>query len=1750
MKRLIDLHIIRKRSVGHLWFAVIALLLLFNSPLRAQDHNLSESHWIFGDSDYRMTFDKSDAVSQLDSGQFTPYGTGGGAVISNPVTGDLIFYTDGQRIYDANNIELPGAGLLTGEPSLNNSAVVWPMPYSTGTYYVFTNSGNGGVNEIQYAMLDRNLAGNATAGEPSMGDATAINQTTGLVNPSDAMLMVKQDNDNYWLITQDNTTNEYRVTALNSTTGIGATVNYLVNDASFPEFEAASLAYDEPNGRIAAAPKDENRNVYIFDFDEVTGILGFRRSILNTGFADGQGESIYDLEWSASGSQLYISRYGDNSESGNVYQYDFNDLDSTVNAILFQPVFRSYGLERGPDNLIYHLYQQSSANPIEIGVVIEADSTFHTDSLLFNIGYDSLAFAPSNINGFQFPSFAAPHFEEFDSVGFAYLDTCALLTTKFFSYVEPTPQSYLWDFGDGTTFDGVAPVHTFGAAGSYAVSLTVTLNDVEEVYTQNINIVENDLMIDLGTDTVRCPGEVFTYDAGEGGVTYAWNTGDTTQTISVDTTGVFSVAVVSAATGCMNYAYVQVTTYEDLSQFRNQWYFGEMAGIDFNDPAGTTGTVAIVDNNLMTSPQAASSVSDLNGELLFYTNGISVWNQEHELMMNGDHIGGDSTSMQGAMIVPLPGDSSIFYIFTTDPVYNDFTYNMRYSIVDMRQDLMRGAVVAKNIPFFTNSSERMASFGLGQSVTQLVTHEYGNNIFRTYQLGVDGIGAPTSDAVGSVLRLNEEKMATAELQIADNGQVIAMAIQDGTENFVELFGLDTLGNIVQLTKIDIEEPTPSLVYGLEFSSGASKLYVTTNGNGSKLLQYDLDSLYTPTAEVEITASKFELSNSSAEYGVLQTGSDGVIYLAIDNSSTIGTISSPDGDDDQAGFVEDGFDLEGRTSRLGLPNFVQTIPLNAMDPGIAFDNACLGQETTFEGTGTSVIDNYLWTFGDGTSAAVEDTTHLYNLSGPYDVSLNVTNRCGLDTLFLETVTVNAIPVTPTLQDAAAICNGPVVLAAWPTDTAAFFYTWSTGETTREITVSENALIDVFITDSTGCQSDPGQSFVDDTSPLVSLGADQFVCQNEVFADLDARNPGSNFTWTLNGIDLGNTLSVQPVASDVVGVFTYEVEVVDMFGCITLDDITLSVQPMPDFSFATVATSGCGATDGELNIDIVDAGTFTYELTGGVNVGPNSLNGPAVGEPVSNALSGGAYTIAVTNTVTGCSNPQTATVVDGGTFNSTFNATPGCPGDGSLEVSMQPAGTEAVPTTVNYELYDEIGNVIIPSTLVTVVGDGFNIDGLDSGTYALVIQGNFAGYTCTSTIDGMVLTGLDLADFTVQEQFICGDEGRVGLLPITMGATDPILYSWSGVDIIGSAQGDSIIVGSAGVYQVTSSATGFCAFTQEVTVFQNPLPEIAISVDGVECDGALVLTADVTSTLIGDATFSWNTGLNGQNLPVIASGGYEVTVLDRGSGCINTAERSVVVFDELTVFIVADPNCDDNAEVFLSAYANITEDVAFEWTNINGEVLPTTSAEVSIGESGNYSVRVSSLLSSCEATSSMDAAVVPITDEELLLPQSESFCSLDTDPANGEVALDPGSFVSYDWTIVNDAESLSTDRIYITNEAGIYEVTLTNGFTCIRDLVEVYDNCEPMVEVPNAFAPNGVNNQFFVYPNDYVSNFEIKIYARWGELLYYSTDMGFRWDGVFKGAPLQEGTYAYIMRYKSLLNPDRGEIIQRGGVLLLR
>ncbi len=197
----------------------------------------------------------------------------------------------------------------------------------------------------------------------------------------------------------------------------------------------------------------------------------------------------------------------------------------------------------------------------------------------------------------------------------------------------------------------------------------------------------------------------------------------------------------------------------------------------------------------MNAGEGSSSVSDAAGNLLFYTNGIDVWNSSHLIMANGSGLFGSNSTTQSALIVKQPGSNNIYYLFTQDLFAGP--NGLRYSIVDMNLASGQGSVTAKNVLLQSPSCEKLAATKHcnGRDVW-ILSHDYNSAQFRVFLLSHSGISSsPIISSSGSTIT---SSLATAGyLKVSPNGKKIA-AVVTGVlpDGRFELFDFDNVSGIV------------------------------------------------------------------------------------------------------------------------------------------------------------------------------------------------------------------------------------------------------------------------------------------------------------------------------------------------------------------------------------------------------------------------------------------------------------------------------------------------------------------------------------------------------------------------------------------------------------------------------------------------------------------------------------------------------------------------------------------------------------------------------------------------------------------------------------------------------------------------------------------------------------------------------------------------------------------------------------------
>ena len=455
------------------------------------------------------------------------------------------------------------------------------------------------------------------------------------------------------------------------------------------------------------------------------------------------------------------------------------------------------------------------------------------------------------------------------------------------------------------------------------------------------------------------------------------------------------------------------------------WYFGEFAGLSFN----TNNPLPLLDGKLITS-EGCATISDPNGNLLFYTDGVTVWDRRHEVMPNGQGLLGHSSSTESALIIPKPGSKSRFYIFTIDqPSYylkdNPIINGVNYSEVDLALNNGFGAIVdgVKNIHLVTyDSNDFLENKYKSTEKITAVTHSDGSSIWvityfmdRFYSFKVDANGVNVSPIISTVQQLVKPVLnddganisAIGYLKVSPNGKKIAIAHSSTTvgsprtgrkkSGKVLVYNFNNSNGFVAN---ELEIFSGGYPYGIEFSPNSKLLYVTNNifdesdtFVSGDLYQYNL-------AGSNIVGSRQPIFSSQNIAGALQLAINGKIYRAGYRSGSVGldlsVIKNPNEFGTLCEYLENTVNLGGRASKLGLPPFVQSIFLYTF----AYEFTCLGDQTHFYITSEEPYDSVVWDFGDGQTSTDEDAYHSYNSPGVYAVSL--------------TMTLNGIPRDPMIK----------------------------------------------------------------------------------------------------------------------------------------------------------------------------------------------------------------------------------------------------------------------------------------------------------------------------------------------------------------------------------------------------------------------------------------------------------------------------------------------------------------------------------------------------------------------------------------------------------------------------------------------------------------------------------------------------------------------------------------------------------------
>ncbi len=400
---------------------------------------------------------------------------------------------------------------------------------------------------------------------------------------------------------------------------------------------------------------------------------------------------------------------------------------------------------------------------------------------------------------------------------------------------------------------------------------------------------------------------------------------------------------------------------------------------------------------------------------------------------------------------------------------------------------------------------------------------------------------------------------------------------------------------------------------------------------------------------------------------------------------------------------------------------------------------------------------------------------------------------------------------------------------------------------------------------------------------------------------------------------------------------------------------------------------------------------------------------------------------------------------------------------------------------------------------------------------------------------------------------------------------------------------INVSTAGTYWV-SVTNGICVATDTIKVDVVPMPLINIP-DASICRGQSVKL----DAFVDGGNYLWSTGETSSSILVSTQEQFWVKVVK--SGCITIDTVNVTVNPPPDFSLNRDTTICPNQSIMLTV--NVTNGGTIRWAT------GATTSSIVVNEPGQYWVTISR--DNCMVRDTVNVRLQPSITVDLgpdreICPGSQitidgttkdalSYLWSDGDPnpvklitATGEYRLDvmdrfcqrifsdsvrvmlagmPEIDLGRDTVMcIGEVLRLRADGKNITrvlwsdgttgpfidiNRPGTYSVTVFNDCGSSTDQITVdYKQCDPEPHFPTAFSPNGDgrNDLFRPVVRGPMYEYELRIFNRWGELIYLGRDQKKGWDGRYQGQPVSIGTYVWWLTYKKMPggNPNviKGEV----------
>jgi gliding motility-associated-like protein len=638
-----------------------------------------------------------------------------------------------------------------------------------------------------------------------------------------------------------------------------------------------------------------------------------------------------------------------------------------------------------------------------------------------------------------------------------------------------------------------------------------------------------------------------------------------------------------------------------------------------------------------------------------------------------------------------------------------------------------------------------------------------------------------------------------------------------------------------------------------------------------------------------------------------------------------------------------------------------------------------------------------------------------------------------------------------------------------------YGWSTGDDTQTIDIDSTDTYAVTVTDGNGCTGDDSMVFTVNSSPDPDLGPDQTVCDYDTPVTLDAGGGMDIYNWSTG--DDTQTIDVDSIDN-------YSVTVTDVNGCTGDDSMVLNVNPSPNPDLGPDQTI-CGYDTASVTLDAGPGTIYQWNITDTTQI--------------ITVVEGGMYAVTVTNHF-GCTGADSMYLaIDQLPDPNLGSDTVLC--DYNAPLTLDP-GTD---TSFNYHWSDGSGSS--------------NLEVNESGTYSVtVIEG-----VCTA-IDEIQVTinpspSVDLGP----DQYRCETEEPF-LLDAGLGVTE---YLWN----TGNTSRTQDVT-ETGIYSVTVTNEYDC-FDADSMYFQiDTMPPSGIFHDTNYCINADAVYLEAVAeggTWEGPGIADQATGLF---VPQVVGGNTtHITYTVVNGECTSVSETDIHVhaLPDIQVINLQNVLCFGEATGEIHVTAPQSTSPEYDWVNhdMSGPYIHSLTA-------GVYNLVVTDAYS-CQS----DTFLIVSQPSELLV---------DYESGNPSCIGNNDGYIEFEVTggvlpyLYRWERGESDSPLFNDLYEGKYNFVISDDHNCTEKVsIKLIDTPVECIRIPNAFTPNGdgTNDTWKIENLEMFSPYQVEVFNRWGQLLYFGTPGDESWDGrTLEGKKVPAGAYIYVINFDGGLDKRSG------------